>query len=180
MFLHHFNIGYPLVAEATQLAVSNQSVCPRDTDARKGLDSWAIYEKATAGYPEQVFFHHPKADDEQVHQNAYALVYRDGLGLLLKWDAKNQPYFTQWKNTRQGLYVSGIEPGNCIPEGLNAARRNNRLKLLEPGETQSFYAHLIVMEKLETIEHWRKYIVDLQKNGTPVEGCNLDDYANRS
>lgn len=148
MILYHFNLGYPLVRAGARLLSPAEHVAPRDAAAATGFDRWAEYDAPTAGYAEQVFFHtvQPKNGTASV-----ALV-NDEFGLRLDWDTTYSPYFTQWKNTRQGIYVSGIEPGNCLPEGQAAARANGRLVMLKPGEAHTFMNRLSVLPNRAAID----------------------------
>ena len=173
MVLYHFNFGYPLVAAGTQLQTPHQQVYSRNDRAREGFASWPDYVGATPNFEEQVYFHHLKA----VGGKTEVLLYRDTFGIAMRWPTDQLPYLTQWKNTRQGIYVNGVEPGNCIPEGLNAARKAGRLKMLEPGETQTFQCQLDVLDGAEAIRESQAQIERLQSSGQPVAGCSLSDFA---
>ena len=59
------------------------------------------------------------------------------------------PYLTQWKNTRQGIYVCGIEPGNCLPEA-RAWRAKGRLVWLGRA-AQTFGCTLTVLDGAEAV-----------------------------
>lgn len=172
MLLYHCNVGYPLVREGTELLVASD-VYPRDEDAQAGIETWQAYDGASVGYPEQVFFHHVKQD---ISQMAQAALLNQDIGLKFAWQADSLPYLTQWKNTRQGIYVCGIEPGNCIPEGQNAARDSGRLVMLQPNETQSFVLTIEVLDGAEAVQQCRANIERLQIDGIPVENCNLAGY----
>ena len=174
MVLYHFNVGYPLVREGAVLVAPDAAVYPRDAAAAAGIDRWAEYDAASPGYAEQVFYHHVHADADGMSEVA---LLHDDFGLSVRWHAAALPYLTQWKNTRQGFYVSGIEPGNCVPEGRNAARASGRLYMLQPGESQTFHCRLTVLEGAAAVEQARERIAALAANGTPVSGCQLDDYA---
>jgi len=149
MLLYHVNVGYPLVRSGARLVIDSQ-VTPRDSAAQDGLETWALYGDPTPGFVEQVFFHQVNSSGGQ----AKAALVTDDLALRLVWDAASAPYFTQWKNTRQGLYVCGLEPGNCIPEGQNSARQNGRLVMLAPGASQRFQLALEVTTDPTTIAEW--------------------------
>jgi galactose mutarotase-like enzyme len=174
MILHHFNVGYPLVAGGARLHIPTTGVYPRTDDARAGRDTWADYSSAIPRFAEQVFFHHCKADAHSI--TAAALINGD-FGLLLEWKTDTLRYFTQWKDTRQGNYICGIEPGNCIPEGLNAAQRNGRIVTLQPGESHDFWCKLTVLDGAEAVASATSHIDDLNATGAPVSGIRLDDYA---
>lgn len=173
MVLYHFNFGYPLVAEGTQLQTPHHQVYSRNERASEGFANWPDYAGATPNFEEQVYFHHLRAIDDQTE----VMLYRGDLGMALRWNSDQLPYLTQWKNTRQGIYVCGIEPGNCIPEGLNAARASGRLVMLEPGQSQTFTCQLAVLDGDDAIHDNQTRIERLQTEGTPVAGCDLGEFA---
>jgi hypothetical protein len=174
MVLYHCNVGYPLVAAGTRLYTPAVTVYSRDPDAAAGFDHWADYDAPSPGYPEQVFYHHVKTDAQGWSE---AALLRDDFGLSIAWDARAMPYLIQWKNTRQGIYVCGVEPGNCIPEGRNAAREKGRLQYLPPRETIHFARRITPLDGQEAMAACRARIADLAESGVPVSGCSLDDYA---
>ncbi|MEM6284140.1 MAG: DUF4432 family protein, partial [Chloroflexota bacterium] len=165
MLLYHCNMGYPLVRAGTELVV-NSAVYPRDARADAGVETWQHYEAATHGYAEQVFFHHVRY--------AGALFTNGEIGLLFNWDAASLPYLTQWKNTRKGIYVSGVEPGNCIPEGQNAARDAGRLTSIAPGQSQTFKLQLSVLEGEAALSAAAEQIQS--QDHDLIAGTHLTDY----
>lgn len=171
MLLYHVNVGYPLVRAGAELITPHVRVIPRDDAARAGFETWKRYEAASPGYAEQVFFHHLSMDRNGMTE--IALVNGE-IGLSLQWNARAMPYFTQWKNTRQGIYVCGIEPGNCIPEGQNAARRAGRLVSLAPGKHIIAGLKLTILDGSAAIETARARISALQRDGAPIPDCKLD------
>ncbi len=173
MFLYHVNLGYPLIAQGTRLATADVGVYPRDEAARAGFDRWPEYAAAQPNYAEQVFFHHLKCDEQGATE---AVIYREEFGLSLRWSSRELPYLNQWKNTRQGIYVCGVEPANCVPEGQNNARAKDRLVLLPPGESQRFSLNLSVLAGGEAVARSINRIYKLREAGVPVAHCNLEDY----
>lgn len=173
MVLYHVNFGYPLVQAGTQLHSPYQAVAPRDDEARKGESTWPTYEAAHPDYLEQVFFHHVKADT--VGHTRVALA-QDDFGVELAWDTGALPYLTQWKNTRRGFYVCGVEPGNCIPEGQVAARDSGRLVMIEPGQSVEYEVSLRVLDNAEAVQKSRDHIDMLRMEGVPAADVNLTGY----
>ncbi|MEZ4667020.1 MAG: aldose 1-epimerase family protein [Anaerolineae bacterium] len=173
MLLYHFNLGYPLVREGTRLHTPSATVVPRDAAAKPGLSRWWEYKAAAPQYAEQVFFHQLRTKSNGFTK---IMLGNESLALTLDWDTASLPYFTQWKNTRQGIYVSGIEPGNCVPEGLNAARHNGRLVMLEPAQEYRSAISLSVLEGKEQMRECWVNINQLQDMGAPVEACHLNDF----
>lgn len=172
MLLYHCNFGYPLIREGTEFQVVSD-VYPRDDAAKAGIESWHRYDAATPDYAEQVFFHHVYCVFET---ECIAALINDDIALQIRWKTDAMPYLTQWKNTRQGIYVCGIEPGNCIPEGQNAARDAGRLVMLKPGEKQTFDLTLTVLDTDEARARFQVDCENLKQKGTPVAGCNLEGY----
>lgn len=170
MLLYHCNLGYPLVQQGTELVI-NSDIYPRDAVAQSGAATWAHYEAASAGYQEQVFFHHVVDDGTGT---AHAALLNANFGLQFSWDVKGLPYLSQWKNTRQGIYVNGIEPGNCIPEGQNSARESGRLVMLQPGEEQQFDLSMTVIDGAEAVDACRREIAS--SSGALVANCDLTGY----
>ncbi len=173
MVLYHFNLGYPLVSHGVRLHTASAHVYSRNERAQAGYARWPEYEAAVPGYEEQVYFHHVA---ETGHGESEAALLHSDFGMSFAWSSRSLPYLTQWKNVRQGIYVSGVEPGNCIPEGQNAARRSGRLDLLPPGETRTFHCRLTVLEGAPAVQACQERIRQLHQTGTPVAGCKLDDY----
>lgn len=170
MLLYHCNVGYPLVQQGTQLFVDSE-VYPRDEAATAGVESWQEYGAASPGYAEQVFFHHVRDNGEGT---ACAALLNAEFGLKFSWDVSSLPYLGQWKNTRQGIYVNGIEPGNCIPEGQNAARESGRLVMLQPGEDRHFDLSITVIEGAESLVSCRREVTSAA--GSLIAGCDLTGY----
>ncbi len=172
MLLHHFNFGYPLVQEGIQLHVATKQVCPRDLTARAAFGTWERYSAATPHHLEEVHFHQVFAGPDQ---RALAALASEDFGLQVEWDTTHEPYLTQWKNFRRRIYVCGVEPGNCVPEGQNRARRAGRLALLEPGEQRTFVNKLTVLPDAEAVAAMRNRVADLRTSGQPVP-IDLSDY----
>jgi hypothetical protein len=173
MLLYHINLGYPLVQAGSQLHIASD-VYARDEAAFSDKAKWADYEAAKANYAEQVFFHRTRMG---ASRKPTATLANDTFGLQINWYHTTMPYFTQWKNTRQGIYVCGLEPGNCIPEGLNAARENGRIDLLEPGDARLFSCTMTIIEGEKNMQKVKEQVKRHRDFGKPIENCHLDDYA---
>lgn len=174
MVLYHINLGYPLIRAGTRLATAHEAVYSRDAEARTGYQRWPEYDAPVARYAEQVYFHHVKTIGQGW---TTAALLQDTFGMKFEYDAAALPYLTQWKNVRQGIYVCGVEPGNCLPEGQVAAQEKGRLVMLQPGEERRFAVRLTVLDGSDAVQQCRAEIDTLHQSGTPVTGCRLDDYA---
>jgi hypothetical protein len=172
MLLHHFNFGYPLVHDGVQIHVATKQVRPRDLTARAAFGTWESYSAATPHHLEEVHFHQVFAGADK---RALAALASEDFGLQVEWDTTREPYLTQWKNFRRGIYVCGVEPGNCVPEGQNRARSAGRLVLLEPGEQHTFANKLTVLPDAEAVAAMRNRVAELRTSGQPVS-IDLTDY----
>ena len=137
MILYHFNMGYPLVSEASELLAPSREVMPRDEDAEAALDRSHLFDPPTEGQREQVYYHDMGADEQGFV--VVALVNRElGLGVYLRYRRDQLPRFVQWRMCGMGHYVCGMEPANCRVAGRDEARRKGELEFIEPGETRDY------------------------------------------
>jgi hypothetical protein len=136
MLLYHINTGFPLLDEKAELVVPSLEAIPRDAEAEKGKEKWAELHAPVAGYAEKVYFHRTKPGADGVVTCALInpRLGRGGIGLRLRYLAKELPHLTQWKMLGDREYVLGIEPGNCKPIGRKAARAAGELVELDVGE----------------------------------------------
>ena len=139
MLLYHFNLGYPLLDEGCEL-VCQSNVTPRDETAAKGVREYAKVDAPRAGRPEEVFFHDMQAGE-------VSLVNRKlGLTAYLRYNPRELPCFTQWKQLGEGEYVLGLEPGSCNPVSQTRSREDGTLDILQAGEKRCFHIEFGVME----------------------------------
>ena len=146
MILYHFNLGFPLVSEDSQLHLEVEKTVPRDEDAAAGLAEWRDLQPPTAGYREQVFRHTLVADAEG---KVRVEIENPTLGIGLRWtyEKASLPHLFHWKMMGQGTYVLGIEPANCgVPLGRAAARESGDLPHLAPGESRRYLLDVEVIE----------------------------------
>ena len=145
MILYHINLGFPFLDETSQLVAEPHAVAPRDTAAEPGLQDWMHFQKPTAGYAEQVFYHDLPAD-----KNGWASMQLINqtrkLGLRVSFQKATLPNLVQWKMMGLGAYVLGIEPANCQVGGRNLERARGTLQFLQPGEQREFQLEIEVTQ----------------------------------
>ncbi len=162
--LYHCNFGEPFLQEGSKLSVAAAEVAPRDERAVEDLDSYEVYLGPTDGYVEQVYWYDLLADEEgatlAMLHNAEA-----NRALLLRFNKKELPAFTQWKNTASLAdgYVTGLEPATDYPNGKAFERSKSRLINLLPGETHRASIQLEVLTTSEEINNTQKEIDVLQQ-----------------
>lgn len=132
MLFYHINFGCPVVSEDSVLYTSAERIEGWGGAALKGKCEYDSFQKPTPDYEWQGFLHHMNPEAE----NAFVGLVNDSInfGGYVKYSPKQMPSFNEWKMMGQQDYVVGLEPGICIPEGRIEARKNNRLRYLEPGE----------------------------------------------
>ena len=137
MLMLHINFGYPLLSGKAELRLPSLSVEPRDEDARKGFETWMKMEDPHDNYPEQVFFHTLKGNEND--RTTVSLVNPSlGFGVALHYSLKDFPYLTQWKQFENCDYVLGLEPASCKMIGRKAHSEAGTLDCLEPGNYRDF------------------------------------------
>jgi hypothetical protein len=135
--LYHCNFGPPFLDPGAQLIAPDREVAPRDARAVEGIGHFNAYSGPTAGYVEQVYWHILNTP-AQSHETLAALRNSGGdRAAVLRFDKRQMPYFTQWKNTgalKDG-YVTGLEPGTNFPNPRRFERDNGRVVRIEPGQS---------------------------------------------
>ncbi len=146
MILYHFNLGYPLLGEQSELRVDAERSMARDADADPGLGDWMHFQSPTPGYREQVFRHILKAGADG---KAAVELRNPKLGLGLRWSYSLDvlPNLYEWKMMGQGAYVLGVEPSNTnVLGGRASAREAGELPFLEQGESRHYHIDVEVFE----------------------------------
>jgi hypothetical protein len=135
--LYHCNFGPPFLDPGAQLVAPHCEVAPRDARAVEGIGHFGTYLGPTAGYVEQVYWHDLAADAD-THQTLAGLRNSSGdRAAVLRFDKRQMPYFTQWKNTAalEDGYVTGLEPGTNFPNARKFERERGRVVKIKSGES---------------------------------------------
>lgn len=154
MLLYHFNFGFPLISENTQITFPSRQVHPREQALP--LQDLTQWQAPQAGYRERVYYHEELSVDAngytevRIHNPHFPLLGVQGGGpvsVRLSWDTQALPYIVQWKMSGLGTYVLGIEPANCHVEGRAAERQRGSLVMLEPGQSIHYHLKLSVTQE---------------------------------
>ena len=132
MILYHCNFGFPVVSPESEILLDEESVRPRDARAEKGLGQQNHFEDPIPDYPEQVFFHKPRADADGFAEGT--IINRAlNFGAYVKWKLDPLPYMGQWKLMQAGEYVCALNLPTFgkLPAEL---REEGRLQMLSAGE----------------------------------------------
>ncbi|WP_162055091.1 aldose 1-epimerase family protein [Pontibacter pamirensis] len=156
MLLYHFNFGWPLVDEGTDIiwqgAWESREGEPYNKIFREGNNfrkCSAPLEEHTGGGEEAAFI-------DVTPDNAGACVCglynaQIGIALALRFQKKQLPWLTNWQHWGRGEYVTGLEPGTNPPIGQAKAREQNELIYLSPGESRTYNLEIEVLNHEEKI-----------------------------
>ncbi|MCC7165316.1 MAG: aldose 1-epimerase family protein [Anaerolineae bacterium] len=134
MILYHCNFGFPVVSPDSEVLLDETEVRPRDARAEKGFGQQTHFETPVLDYPEQVFFHKPRADANGMAK-AKILNHALNFGAFINWKLDTLPFMGQWKLMQAGEYVCALEPANYWETPRAKLREQGRLKFLGPGES---------------------------------------------
>jgi Domain of unknown function (DUF4432) len=153
MFMYHFNFGWPLADQGSEIFWKGKITKTR------GNVSTRLFEKNEgkllpdvlnehAGVGEEVAFIDCDADNQG---NCEAGIFNAniGFGIKMTYSKSQLPWLTNWQHLAQNEYVTGIEPGTHPPIGQAAAREEGSLIFLKPKEKKEYDLVLeIVKNKL--------------------------------
>jgi galactose mutarotase-like enzyme len=142
MILYHFNFGFPLLSEETQIRFKDTEVQAREDETPlKGFDIW---QAPDATYRERVYYHQTKGMPEVEIVNPHFPIHSGTapVHVSLSWSGSTLPQLVQWKMPGAGTHVMGIEPANCRVEGRRQEHEQGTLVFLEPGQSVKYELRL--------------------------------------
>ena len=157
MLLYHFNFGWPLIDEGTDLILNgpwqlldeardslifndrnNFRKCPAPLEAHRGTQEAVGVFDVPAGKDGECIC--------GVHNAAL------GIAVAIKYRKEQMPWLSNWQHWGPGEYVTGIEPGTNPPTGQAKARKENQLIFLESGETRVYDVELEILDHESAIQ----------------------------
>jgi len=148
MYLFHINIGFPILADGSELLAPSSQVTPRDDHAKNNITKYNFGEPPSVDFQEQVYYH--KMEPDVDNHIRVALVNHgfnqgQGIGIAVRYHKTQFPNFVQWKMCGHGAYVMGLEPSNCKVEGRASERENGTLQHIEPGGRRHYEVEISVL-----------------------------------
>ncbi len=164
MILYHINGGFPVVDAGTQLVSTSKKVTPRGEIAAKTQEHCFRAEPPTPGFEEACYYHDMAVDAKGF---AYSGLINKSLpggpfGFYVKFNKKELPEFTQWKNNGTREYVIGMEPSNCRVQGRDVDRLEGRLQFLKPGETREYHLEIGVLTAAEEVAQFEALVQSIK------------------
>jgi hypothetical protein len=159
MMLYHVNAGFPVLDRGSKLVSASKSVVPRGEEASREAALYPEFSSPGKNYRERVYYHEIALDENGFASAAVVNKGFDngrGLGLYIKYNAVELPFFFEWKMNGEGIYAAGMEPANALGEGRAVERAEGRLKFLEPGEKKDYFLEIGVLSSAEEIDSFEK------------------------
>ena len=159
MVLYHFNFGWPLVDEGTDIlwkgSWKSSAREPRIFKEGNNFRQCPAPLEQHSGPGEEVAFIDPQAD---ASGNCVCGLHNRKLriAMTLQFRKSQLPWLTNWQHWGKGEYVTGLEPGTNPPTGQIKAREQNQLINLEPGGKRSFDLEFSVLPNEDTIREFLK------------------------
>ncbi|MCA9142211.1 MAG: aldose 1-epimerase family protein [Planctomycetaceae bacterium] len=166
--LYHVNFGDPLLDAGSKVIAPIKTIVPRNAHAAEGIGNWSSYEAPQPGFEEQVYFFELLGNDEgetqAILKNAHGTE-----GALLKFNKKQLPCFTVWKNTTSLAdgYVTGIEPGTNFPNPRSYEGEQGRVVKIGPSGSFDFDFELAYLSHASEVEAAESAIAKLQAGVEP-------------
>jgi hypothetical protein len=167
--LYHCNVGPPFLEAGSRVVAPVREMAPLTARAAEGIDTYDTYGGPVAGFAEQVYCYELEADTAG---RTLALLYNATAdkGMTLRWNRKELPCFTVWRNTAavEDGYVTGLEPATNFPNLKTFERQQGRVRLLPPGGRWECSWSLEVLDTAAGVSGVLAEVVSLQAHVRPV------------
>jgi len=156
MLMYHFNFGWPIADEGTQILWEgswkprNENLPNRIFNETHDFHTCPGIMDEHLGTGEDVGIIDIEEDEQG---KCYTGLFNPKLDLAvsLTFNKKELPWLTNWQHWGKGEYVTGLEPCTHPPHGQAWARKNKSLLHIEPGEKTNYNIELEVLFEEEKI-----------------------------
>ena len=167
--LYHCNMGAPFLEAGSRIAAPIREVSPISPRAAEGIDTLETYAGPVNGFAEQVYCYDLLAD---ASDRTLAMLYsaKADKGVTLRFNHKELPCFTVWKNTAaiEDGYVTGLEPATNYPNHKSFERQQGRVPILSPGCGWESSWSIEIQDTTQAVADILKEIVGLQAGAKAV------------
>lgn len=150
MMLYHFNFGWPLVDEGTDIIWKGKWNARDNEPNKKIFREGNNFRKCPAPLDE-----HSGSGEEAAFIDVTADTFgrwtcglhnaQIGIAVALTFKKEQMPWLTNWQHWGKGEYVTGLEPGTNPPIGQAKAREQQELIYLAPGESRMYDVEIEVL-----------------------------------
>lgn len=156
MLLYHFNFGWPLVDEGTDIIWQGAWQSPGGDEGKQIFKQGNDFRKCPApmdehsgGGEEVAFIDITPNSAGQCTCGLYNSQIK--LAVALQFQKKQLPWLINWQHWGKGEYVTGLEPATNPPIGQAKAREQQVLIHLAPGESRVYDLAIQVLDNEEKI-----------------------------
>ncbi|QRR02113.1 aldose 1-epimerase family protein [Dyadobacter sandarakinus] len=157
MLLYHFNFGWPLADEGTDILWNGKWFPRHGEENAKIFKEGNSFKKCPTPLDD-----HLGTGEEVVLVDIDADIFGDsicglhneklGLAVMMKFKKEQLPWFANWQHWGKGEYVTGLEPSTHPLTGQAKAREDKTLIFIEPEEVKSYDLELNVLTRKEDID----------------------------
>ncbi|CAG4990041.1 hypothetical protein DYBT9275_00436 [Dyadobacter sp. CECT 9275] len=147
MLLYHFNFGYPLVDEGTDILWEGKWYPRNGEENARIFREGNSFKKCPApleshsGSGEEVVLIDTEAD--AAGDSICGLKNtRLGLEMEMRYKKEQLPWLANWQHWGKDEYVTGIEPSTHPLSGQAKAREDGTLLFIQPGESKEYHVTL--------------------------------------
>lgn len=161
MLLYHFNFGWPLIDEGTDIIWNGGWQTREGVTNNKIFIEGNNYRRCPAPLPEHSGTGEEVAMIDINSDNSGWCgcgLHNIGLGLALSLRFKKEqlPWLINWQHWGREEYVTGLEPSTNQLIGQSKARERGELIFLQPGETRYYDLEIEVLDKEDRINEFLK------------------------
>lgn len=167
--LYHCNIGQPFLEAGSRVVAPIREVSPLTPRAAEGMETLESFAGPHPGFAEQVYAYDLLADPAG---KTLAMLYsaKADKGIVLRFNRKELPCFTVWKNTLalEDGYVAGLEPATNYPNFKTFERQKGRVVQLAPGGAWDAHWSIEIHDTHQGVADVLKDIVSLQAQAKAI------------
>lgn len=143
MILYHFNFGWPLADEGTDILWEGSWQSPGGDPENKIFREGNNFRECPPPLEQHSATGEEVAFIDSTPDSAGQCVcglHNSGIDLAvaIRWRKEQLPWLTNWQHWGKGEYVTGLEPGTNPPIGQAKAREQGELIHLSPGDKKVY------------------------------------------
>ncbi|UFH56985.1 aldose 1-epimerase family protein [Spirosoma sp. KNUC1025] len=159
MLLYHFNFGWPLVDEGTDIVWNGPWQAREGGINDRIFNQNNSFKKCPAPLDDHSGTGEAVASVDIIPDNSGLCTVglhnaKIGVALALRFRKDQLPWFINWQHWGKGEYVTGLEPATNPLIGQAKAREQHELLFLEPGETRTYDLELEILTNEQEIENF--------------------------
>ncbi|RPJ87398.1 MAG: DUF4432 family protein, partial [Acidobacteria bacterium] len=156
--------GPPLLEAGAVFQAPIARATPRDAYPAEAVKALRHYPEPGSSRQEEVYFIELLGANSEGKTLAVLHNAAREKAVALRFSLSQLPFFTLWKyaGCEQDGYVTGLEPGTSYPNFRSVERELGRLRVLQPGETQSFELEIEAHDQPVGVSRLLKEIGQLQ------------------